>query len=939
MNLNNQILSDITVHMKYAKHINEANRRENWYELVTRNKEMHLKKFPELSEQINYYYQLVYDKKVLPSMRGLQFGGKAIEVNESRQYNCSFLHMDHYKAFSEVMFLLLSGCGVGYSVQFKHIANLPEIKKPTKDRKYVIDDSIQGWADAVNILIKSYYLGVSKPRFDFSQIRPKGALLITSGGKAPGPDPLKECLFQIEKILDSKQNGEKLSSVEIHDINCHIADAVLSGGIRRAAMIALFSFDDEDMLTCKFGNWWELNPQRGRANNSAVIVRHRVKKEDFFKLWSKIKESGSGEPGFFFTNNADWGLNPCAEISLRSCQFCVSGDTKLITRLGIDTISNLVGKEIEIWNGEEWSKVKPYQTGTEDSLYRVYFSDGSYLDATENHKFLVKKDYEKTFKEVETIDLIHLLNTYKRNIQVPRFEIKLEQAGINIEAAYEYGFFTGDGFIDGKQLYASLYNEDKNLGLRGEKYQRTYVNWNGNQYEKIKFNQLNFQLGIQLKTKEGLPNEVFTWNATSILNFIAGWVDADGSKANKGCRLYGSEKKIRDAQLLLTKVGIISSVNLMQNSGIKTNLGTRKNAVWYLQIPNASKIPSRRLSLSEGKNSPFKGKNQIIKKIEKLEGKHNSYCLTEDKLHQCVFNNVLTKQCNLTTINAGDIESQEDFNQRAEAAAFIGTLQASYTDFFYLRDIWRTVTEKEALLGVSMTGIASGKVFQFNTEEAAEKAVNINRQYAEVIGINPAARVTTVKPEGTSSLVLGTSSGVHDWHDDYFIRRIRVGKNESIYTYLSIYHPELIEDDFFKPTIQAVISVPLKAPENALTRTNTSAIDLLQRVKELHKSWIQPGHISGENTNNVSATITIKPHEWEEVGDWLWNNKYSYTALSFLPYSDHTYKQAPFETCDKETYEKLSAFLTEINLDKVVELEDKTTLADNLACFGGACEL
>ena len=295
------ILSDITVYNKYAKYIPELHRRETWDEIVTRNRDMHIAKFPQLKDEIMKTYELVYAKKILPSMRSLQFAGRPIEINNTRIYNCAYLPIDDYRSFSETMFLLLSGTGVGFSVQQHHIEKLPEIKISTKTKRYLIGDSIEGWADAVKMLTKSYFYGAPKPIFDFRDIRAKGTRLITAGGKAPGPEPLKECLFQIQKIFDRKQNGEKLTSLECHDIICHIADAVLSGGIRRAALISLFNIDDEDMLTCKFGNWWEENPQRGRANNSAVILRHKITEEEFFKLWKKIEMSGSGEPGLYFS--------------------------------------------------------------------------------------------------------------------------------------------------------------------------------------------------------------------------------------------------------------------------------------------------------------------------------------------------------------------------------------------------------------------------------------------------------------------------------------------------------------------------------------------------------------------------------------------------------------------------------------------------------------
>jgi ribonucleoside-triphosphate reductase len=615
MELPAKILSDITVFMKYAKFIPELGRRENWKELVDRNKKMHLEKYPTLKKDIEDAYKFVYDKKILPSMRSLQFAGKPIAINNARLYNCCFLPIDHVDAFSEVMFLLLSGTGVGYSVQQHHVEKLPEINKPVKSRRYLVGDSIEGWADAVKVMIAAYMKGKALPVYDFSDVRPKGAALITSGGKAPGPEPLKDCLHNVQKILDRKQNGDHLTSLEVHDILCYIADAVLAGGIRRSAMISLFDIDDDDMLTCKFGNWWETAPQRGRANNSAVIVRSKVEEEVFMDLWKKIEASGSGEPGFFFTNDKDWGMNPCAEISLRPFQFC-----------------------------------------------------------------------------------------------------------------------------------------------------------------------------------------------------------------------------------------------------------------------------------------------------------------------------------NLTTIHAGDVESQEDLNARAKAAAFIGTLQASYTDFHYLRDIWKRTTEREALIGVSMTGIASGSVLNLDLKEAANVVKEENARIAGLIGTNPAARCTTVKPEGTSSLVLGTSSGIHAWHNKHYIRRIRVGKNESIYNYLNTKHPELVTDEFFKPNIQAVIEVPQKAPEGAITRQE-SALDLLKRVSKVWKEWVKPGHRKGANKNNVSTTVTIKPGEWDEVGQWMWNNRENFTALSVLPFSDHTYIQAPFEDIDEVTYEEAVKVLHNINLDDVKEMNDETNLQGEAACSANGCEV
>ena len=235
MDKNLNILGDLVHHMKYAKYDESKGRRETYEETVNRNMQMHIGEYPELKTEIEETYEFVRDKKVIPSMRSMQFAGVAIDVNPSRIFNCSYLPVTSIDAFNETMFLLLSGCGVGYSVQRHHVEQLPEIRKPIASRRYLIQDSIEGWADAVKVLMKSYFADRSLPLFDYRAIRDKGAQLVISGGKAPGPDPLRKCLNTIQTMLERKQNGDKLSTIEAHDIQCIIADAVLAGGIRRSA--------------------------------------------------------------------------------------------------------------------------------------------------------------------------------------------------------------------------------------------------------------------------------------------------------------------------------------------------------------------------------------------------------------------------------------------------------------------------------------------------------------------------------------------------------------------------------------------------------------------------------------------------------------------------------------------------------------------------------
>ena len=297
--------------------------------------------------------------------------------------------------------------------------------------------------------------------------------------------------------------------------------------------------------------------------------------------------------------------------------------------------------------------------------------------------------------------------------------------------------------------------------------------------------------------------------------------------------------------------------------------------------------------------------------------------------------------CNLTTCNVSDVESQEELNARVEAAAFLGTLQATYTDFHFLRQGWKKTTEKDALLGVSMTGIANGKLDDLDLNEAVDVVKMVNRDWAEKLGINPAARLTCVKPEGTASLVFGTSSGIHPWWSEYFIRTIRYNKEEPIAKYLMENIPDLIEDDRWEEG-NIVVFVPQKAPEGAVTRSE-SAIDFLERVKHVTENWVKPGHIDGMNTHNVSATVNVRENEWDLVRDWMWINRDSYNGLSLLPFSfdveDGIEMQMPNTACDKETFEKYLPLLKKLDTSQIMEDDDNTQLQGELACSGGMCEI
>jgi ribonucleoside-diphosphate reductase alpha chain len=290
-----------------------------------------------------------------------------------------------------------------------------------------------------------------------------------------------------------------------------------------------------------------------------------------------------------------------------------------------------------------------------------------------------------------------------------------------------------------------------------------------------------------------------------------------------------------------------------------------------------------------------------------------------------------------------------DLNDRVAIAAFFGTLQAGFTDFHYLRPIWKQTTDKDALLGIGMTGIGSGEILKYDLKLASNTAKVVNSMISAQIGTNEAARVTCVKPSGTTSCVLGTASGIHAWHNPYYLRTIRFGKNEDIAAYMMVNHPELCEDDVLRPTDTLCVRIPIKAPEGSIFRTET-AIDTLERVKKFATEWVLPGHVKGDNTHNVSATISIDSNrvyefksfnlnEWEMVGDWMWENREHYNGLSVLPYFGGSYKQAPFEDITEEEYNSRISHLKSLDLTKVMEIDDNVEFTQVASCAGGACAI
>lgn len=601
-----QELQNYTFVSKYARWIEEKQRRETWKEAVDRVRDMMHTKYADknIQEDIDWAYDIMHKKKVLGSQRALQFGGKPILDRHAKIYNCTSSYCDRLRFFQECFWLLLCGSGTGFSVQKHHVDKLPNLQhNPPKGKgvKYVIEDSIEGWANSLGALLSSYFdrpvdgfaeYSNTHIVFDYSEIREKGSPLSSGVGKAPGYEPLANGLEKIRTLLDRcvADGQTKLRPIDAYDIVMHSSDAVLSGGVRRSASLALFSPEDEEMAKAKTGNWFIDNPQRARSNNSALLLKNETTFEQFQNLMESVKEFG--EPGFIWSESKDMIFNPCVEIGM--------------------------------WPVDE-------ETGE------------------------------------------------------------------------------------------------------------------------------------------------------------SGW-----------------------------------------------------------------------------------------------------------------------QGCNLSTINCSSVTDEDDFYERCRAAAIIGTLQAGFTELEYLGETSEKIFQREALLGVSLTGtmekpdlVLSEKILR----EGAKIAVKVNEEMSKKIGINQAARVTCLKPEGTSSSMLGTSSGIHPHHAKRYIRHVQANVLEAPYEYFKSYNPQACEKSSWSANdTDEVIKFPIEVPDGSKLKNQLPAVEMLSVVKQTQQNWVN----NGKNTklctqnylsHNVSNTVTVKPDEWDDVTKFIYENRKYYAGISLIPQSgDKDYPQAPFTT-------------------------------------------
>lgn len=731
---------------KYAQ--TRGGRKETWEESVERVMSMHRQHIDDLGldferrsavlHSLESVQALYNNQIILGSQRALQYGGEGMLRHNIRTFNCSGAYINRIEFYQELMYLLLCGCGCGYSVQRVHTEQLPVVKgvDTSWSHTYTIPDSVEGWSYAINELVKSHYLGLAKVVFDYSEIRPKGSY-ITGGFKAPGPEPLKKCLEKMDKVL-GKIRGRKATPFELHRLACLVADAVISGGIRRSALLCQFDADDEEMLFCKTGNWFAEYPELARANNSAIILP-TTPREVYERIFKAIRQFG--EPGVIFSNHVDVIYNPC----------CFVGETRLLTETGYMNLKDLSGyMNLHAMNSDgELVPVRAWSNGFKH-IITVTLSNGTTIKCTPDHRFMLRD-------------------------------------GNECEARY----------------------------LLGE----TVKGYDGTEFQVVSL------------VDDGELEEVFDFALDSENH----WGVVEGVIAHN-CEVSG-----------------------------------------YPQIEVDGKIQ-----------------------------------------YGWFF-------CNLTEINASKIKTRKEFYEACEAAATLGTVQASYTDFKVVAEATRLIAERDALIGVGMTGMCENPDIVFDPSiqrNGAERVKEANQRMAALLGINPAARCTVVKPSGNSSQLLGcTSSGIHKFPFKRFIRNIQAANTEQAFQVLKEVNPFAVKPSAYNPEVESVVSFPVELGEQVLTTEGSTAIDFLELVKLTKENWIEEGTNKDHPfykdhpdfawmRMNVSNTVTVRDDEWEDVKNFVWDNRSVFSGISFLPHGgDLLYPQAPYTSVldERELAERYGA--------------------------------
>ncbi len=984
-------LGEFIYYRSYSRWLEEEKRRETWIETVDRFIDFMEENLKDKLKKREYQEvgEAILNQEVMPSMRLMWSAGKAARATNVNVYNCSYIAPTKLTDFSEILYLLMCGSGVGFSVENQNIQQLPIIKHQTGKILpiYVIADSKEGWGDALTLGLKTWYKG-KDIEFSYSKLRPAGARLRTMGGRSSGPEPLRSLLdFARKKVLDNQ--GRRLRPIDIHDIICKVGEMVMMGGVRRSALISLSDLEDEEMRRAKTGHYYITNSQRSMANNS-VAYNEKPDAARFIEEWLALAKSGTGERGIFNRGGLKKQL-PSRRwkkfkkyLQTSGTNPCVTSDTWIMTSNGAKKVRELINIPFEaIVNRKSYQSFGFFKTGKKE-VFKVQTDRGFSFKATDNHKVLlvdyksrkIQRNKWKKVKELRSGDKIILHN--HKNIKW--VGVGTEQEGWllgnllgdgNIEKNYKANLdYWGIGQFEMANQALALINNT--VGARsdlvGYKTKTGLI-----RIGSAGLGNLAFSFGMRYRSKV-ITEDIEKSSSDFYEGFLQGWFDADGSvqgeqKKGVSIRLSSSSlSNLKAGQRMLARLGIISKVyKNRRDAGEKFLPDGRGGKKEYFCKAQHELIISKADILEFASRINFSD----FEKREKLENLIQRYrrnlnrepfsskvvniiSLGEEVVYDCNVPNinafdgngfylhncgeiVLRSKsfCNLTEVVARPEDTEQSLLKKVRIATILGTYQSTFTNFPYISKEWKKNCEEERLLGVSITGQWDCPAVrnQSTLEKLRKKALEVNQKYAKQFGINPGTAITSVKPSGTVSQLVDSSAGMHTRYAPYYIRRVRISAEDPLFHMLKeqkvSYHPEVGQTEASAGTY--VLEFPIVAPKKSVFRKDLDAISQLEYWKMVKENYTE---------HNPSITILVKNNEWIKVANWLYENWDIIGGLTFLSKGEHIYQLAPYEEITKQRYEEVFSRFPEIDFSQILvyEKEDRTSKGPS-GCDGPVCEI
>ena len=937
----------------YARWLDDKGRRENWNETVERYADYFRKRVPEeLLEDFMEAINSVYTLDVMPSMRALWTAGVPLELENVSGYNCAYTVVESPRDLAEILYILMCGTGVGFSTERQYINRLPEVPQlllKSSHPPIVIEDSRRGWAEGYLKFLESLYYDGIIPQVDYSKIRPKGAKLKTFGGRASGPEPLKQLFDFTEKVF-IEAAGRKLNSLEVYDIVCMIASCVVAGGVRRSATLNLSNLSDSRMRRAKEGQFWLENPQRALSNNSVAYTE----KPDigiFMEEWMALMKSGTGERGIVNREalkksarrvgrdpEHDFGVNPC-----------FTGDMRLLTHEGYRTFEELEGKApfLVNYNGNI-SKGAVWCSGEKETI-EVKLHDKTTFRCTPDHVFMLEDGSECEAKDLKGKKLKPFLN---QGPYLPEF--------------VRYGFIQGDGCL-GRLASDKHLGLEVNIGENDDDIKTLFgiKEMEGREYYLQGYNETLRELGFSSETlpERLLPSTINEWSLWEQRSFLRGLYSANGSVLSNGRITLKSTCRPMLEQVggLLNKLGIEWYITTNKSKPVEFSNGAyvcresydlniqkfQSRVLFHNLINFEHRYKQEKLYETIIKTNPAVRSVKPTGKVEKVYDFHEPethWGIVEGYVvHNCGEIILRPRQfCNLTEVVVRPWDTYGTLAKKVVHAVILGILQSTLTEFNFLSDEWKRNVSEERLLGVSLTGLKDHPILSRATDEASRwlenmrwRARAVAEYWANALGINVPKAVTTVKPSGTVSQLVDSSSGMHPRHARHYIRRVRVATTDPLASFLMSegvpWKPEVGQTEDDMTTV--VFEFPIKAPEGGVFRGEETALEQLEYWKMLKERWTD---------HNPSQTIYVKEDEWLAVGAWVYENFDIIGGLSFLPYDGGVYQLAPYEEITEEQYEKLlEAMPSKIDWEALAKYEkgDNTQGAREFACVGDRCEI